>query len=125
MIYSVVYCASIIIAINNRYYCLFVSIYYYSFRLFVIRLFASFSFEFCFDCCLKRKRAILNLTLFRYFNPVVQEVPVTSTCSTSSSRVNKHHTADSTDFVLVLKAKEPITIIDKGDRRNQYLHTAI
>ncbi len=30
---------------------------------------------------------------FRYFNPV--------DCSTSSIQVNKHHTADSTDFVLV------------------------
>jgi hypothetical protein len=40
--------------------------------------------------------------------------------STSSSQVNKHHTADSTDFVLVLEAKEPITIIEKRDRRNQY-----
>jgi hypothetical protein len=40
--------------------------------------------------------------------------------STSSSPVNKHHTADSTDFVLVQEAKEPITIIDKRDRWNQY-----
>ncbi len=55
--------------------------------------------EFYFDCCSKRKRTILNLTLFRYFD-LVTSYPFK--CSTSSSsRVNKHHTADSTDFVLV------------------------
>ncbi len=31
--------------------------------------------------------------------PAIQQVPVT--CSPPSSRVNNHHTADSTDFVLV------------------------
>jgi hypothetical protein len=41
----------------------------------------------------KRKRTILTLNHVQVFR---------SPCSTSSSsRVNKHHTADSTDFVLV------------------------
>jgi hypothetical protein len=45
--------------------------------------------------CSKEKRTILILTVFRYFDPVV---PVQAP---SSIRVNKHHTADSTNFVLV------------------------
>ncbi len=113
VIYSVVYlCQLLVIVTRIRYHCLFVSIRYYSSIIVRCSTFASFSFEFCFDCCSKRKGTILNLTLFRYFDPVkkitcntsvpFQVLLLTTTCSTpSSSRVNKHHTADSTDFVLV------------------------
>ncbi len=93
-----------------QYSLLFVS--YYS----LLDSLLPFSFEFCFDCCLKRKRTILNLTLFRYFDPAlpvqVHQYLLTTTCSTpSSSRVNKHHKSDSTflfhlSFVLIVVWKE-------------------
>ncbi len=84
-----------------------------SFVLFIVRLFALFNFISArYYRCSKEKELFWSWTVFRYFDP--------ATCSTPSSRVNKHHTADSTDFVLVQEAKEPITIIDKRDRRNQY-----
>jgi hypothetical protein len=63
-------------------------------------------FDFCFHLILlffivhcplfKRKRFYSDPGLYsRYFDPVVQEVP------SSSMQVNKHHTSDCTDFVLV------------------------
>jgi hypothetical protein len=75
--------------------------------LFIVRLFILlFSFSLIFFYSLfKRKRAILILNrvqvfrfcyLFKY--PIV---PVQVHLSPSSLGVNKHHTADSTDFVLV------------------------
>ncbi len=111
MIYSVVYFVPVI---RIRYsYSLFVVhlfcqlsiIRYYLFIYFVrcsIINFASFSFEF-FLLLFKRKRTILILNHVQVFRSRKQKkyplylLPV----STSSSRVNKHHTADSTDFVLV------------------------
>jgi hypothetical protein len=105
VIYSVVYlCQLLVIVTRIRYHCLFVSIRYYLSVIVRCLTFASFSFEFCFDCCLRRKRTILNLTLFRYFDPVkkitcvtaIHQYLLTTAYSTSSSsRVNKHHTADS------------------------------
>jgi hypothetical protein len=70
-------------------YCAFIRQYYS-----LLNYFFSSSFEFCFDCCSKEKRTILNLNSVQVFRSCV-------TWSTSSSGVNKHHTADSTDFVLV------------------------
>ncbi len=90
-----------------------------SFILFVVRLFILFPFSqnLClFYCCSKEKRTILILNhvqVFRscyYFKyPLYKNKYLFST----SSRVNKHHTADSTDFVLVQEAKEPITDPDQ------------
>ncbi len=114
----------------------------YSYSLFVVHLFVSyysllfvqlfyslFDYSFCFIfiwvllIVVQKKKNNSDPELCSgIFDPVqvpaIQQVPVT--CSPPSSRVNKHHTADSTNFVLVWEAKEPITIIDKGDRRNQY-----
>ncbi len=60
---------------------IFVMLFHSHWALFILLLF-------------KRKRTILNLNSVQVFRSYV-------TCSTSSSRVNKHHTADSTNFVLV------------------------
>ncbi len=53
----------------------------------------------------KRKRFNSDPGLYsRYFDPVVCEVPVVPAVqeiSSSSMQVNKHHTSDCTDFVLV------------------------
>ncbi len=72
--YSVVYSSQLFVIITRiRYYCLFVS--HYSLFDYLLH----FHLSFVLICCLKRKRAILNLTLFRYFDPVSsKEVP--STC---------------------------------------------
>ncbi len=87
----VIYCAVFVI-IRSVFYSLF-------------DYFVSFSFEFCFDYCSKEKRTILNLNSVQVFRSCVGIYPfkylLTTTCSTPSSRVNKHPTADSTDFVLV------------------------
>ncbi len=98
--------------------------------LLIVHLFCSlFDYLFCFHfhwffayLLFKReKEQFWSWTVFRYFDPATRSSTVKKyRCSTSSSRVNKHHTADSTDFVLVQEAKEHITIIDKRDRRNQY-----
>ncbi len=85
-----------------------------SFILFIVRLFACFISS-VLIIVVQKKRNYSDPELFRYFDPVKKITP--------SSRVNKHHTADSTNFVLVWEAKEPITIIDKRDRRNQYSPT--
>ncbi len=93
------------------------------YSLFIVHLFCSlFDYLFCFlfhwffaYLLSKRKRAILILNRVQVFRSCKAEEV---TCylfkyplylfkySTSSSRVNKHHTADSTDFVLVLEAKD-------------------
>jgi hypothetical protein len=93
--------------------------YYSSVVLFVVQLFCFIFIWVLFWLLFKKmKRTILNLNSVQVFRSCNTSVP--ATVSTPSSRVNKHHTADSTDFVLVKEAKEPITIIEKRDRRNQY-----
>jgi hypothetical protein len=98
-------------------YLLFYSLFVInrSFILFIVRLFACFISSVLIIVVQKKKELFWPWTVFRYFDPVKKITP--------SSRVNKHHTADSTNFVLVQEAKEPITIIDKRDRRNQYSPT--
>jgi hypothetical protein len=91
----------IIIIMNlfiSLYLLLFVSCFYSLFDYFV-----SFSFEFCFDCCSKREKNNSDPELCSGISILRYPLQVTRTpCSTSSSsRVNKHHTADSTNFVLV------------------------
>jgi hypothetical protein len=59
---------------------------------------------FAFKCSLfKRKGFNSDRGLYsRHFDPVVREVPVVPAVQKiSSMQVNKHHTSDCTDFVLV------------------------
>ncbi len=67
--------------------------------------FDSFAFYYSLFCCSKEKGFNSDPGLyFRYFDPVVREVPVVPAVqeiSSSSMQVNKHHTSDCSDFVLV------------------------
>ncbi len=95
--------------VSQYLYLLFYSLFLINRSLFVrcsIILLASFSSVFVIVVVRKEKRTILTLNRVQVFRSRVTrkavEVPVVpAACSTSSSRVNKHHTADSTDFVLV------------------------
>ncbi len=82
-------------------YCAFICQYYSlsSVQYFICCSIILFHFRLSFDCCSKEKRTILNLNSVQVFRSCNTSVP--ATVSTPSSRVNKHHTADSTDFVLV------------------------
>ncbi len=122
VIYSVVYlCQSFVIVIRICSYCLFIGIRYYSSVIVCCSIILlHFHLSFVLVVVWKEKEKFWTwpcsgISILQYIKYLL-----TTTCSTSSSRVNKHHTADSTDFVLVQEAKEPITIIDKRDRRNQY-----
>ncbi len=93
----VIYCAFIC-----QYYSLLFVQYFIRCSIFLFH----FHLSFVFIVVQKRKEQFWTWTLFRYFDPVKKITCVTSyllttTCSTPSSRVNKHHTANSTDFVLV------------------------
>jgi hypothetical protein len=73
-------CIFVLVICIRHSYSLFVVyssfIRYYSFSYFVhcsIFHFVSFSFEFWFDCCSKKKEQFWPWTLFRYFDPVKQK----------------------------------------------------
>ncbi len=94
----------VLIFVINRSFILFIV---RLFVLFIVRLFVLFSFPSipCLFIVQKRKS---NSDPEPYSGI---SIPLTVTrsstrCSTSSSRVNKHYTADSTDFVLVYEAKD-------------------
>ncbi len=77
-----------------------------SFILFVVWLFCFHShWASLFYCCSKEEKNNSDPELCSGISiPCYQQYIkylLTTTCSTPSSRVNKHHTADSTDFVLV------------------------
>ncbi len=100
MTYSVVYfCASYWLFVIRYLLC-----FYLLFILFGVRLFVLFPFSLI-HCLVLFKREKNNSDpepCSGILIPLTKEVPVVpATCSTSTSRVNKHHTADSTDFVLV------------------------
>ncbi len=105
VIYSVIYlCQFVVIVTRIRYYCclsVFVTIRQLLFLFDLLHV----SFEFCFDYCLKEKKNNSEpdpVQVFRSCITAIHQYLLATACSTpSSSRVNKHHTADSTDFVLV------------------------
>jgi hypothetical protein len=78
-------------------FCLLCSLFEFSRSSFVRLLFHLIFCFFIVHCSLfKRKIFDSDLGLYsRYFDPVVQEP------SSSSIQVNKHHTSDCTDFILV------------------------
>ncbi len=98
-------CASYLFIIVTRYYLfvlrirycrsfiLFCSLFDYLFVL--LFYFISHRF-FCFIHCSLFKREKYNSD-----PELCSDILILHTCSTSSIQVNKHHTADSTDFVLV------------------------
>ncbi len=80
-------CASYLLLVFVIYCALFVSIirYHLFSILFIVRLFVSSSFEFCFDCCLKRIRTILTLNSVQVFRSCVGSYPLRVTCNTAST----------------------------------------
>jgi hypothetical protein len=68
-------------------YCAFICYYSFSYFISLFNYFASFSFEFCFDCCSKEKEQLWpcsGISILQY-----NKYLLTVTCSPPSSRVNK------------------------------------
>jgi hypothetical protein len=111
VIYSVVYFVPVIryssFVICCAFICQLLFVINRSFILFVVRLFILFSSSLNFACFIvvQKKKNNFDPELCSGISiPLKEEVPYPLyllPVSTSSSRVNKHHTADSTDFVLV------------------------
>ena len=109
-IYILYRCLCQLSVIHYLFICAFLFIINRSFILFIVQLFILFSFSsiLCLFVVQKRKEQFWSWTVFRYFDPVDgyllsrrSNLLYLFKYSTSSFRVNKYHTVDSTDFVLV------------------------
>ncbi len=98
-------CASYLFIIICYYLFVLVICYCCSFILFIVRLFIHLV-PFCYSSILLFSSFILHCSKEKSSILILDCVPGISILHTTSSiRVNKHHTADSTDFVLVLERR--------------------
>ncbi len=99
-------CASYLFIIIRYYLFVLVICYCCSFILFIVRLFIHLVVQFCYSSILLFSSFILHCSKEKSSILILDCVLGISILHTTSSiRVNKHHTADSTDFVLVLERR--------------------